>query len=135
MTHCARGARRLRVRDLAVRFDSGRNVVHAVNGVSLELEAGGALGLVGESGSGKTTIGRAIAGLGKVTDGSLEVLGIEMNGVKERQFRKVRSDIGFVFQDPASSFNPLLTIADCVAEPLVVHGRASSPAAARARSR
>ncbi len=56
-----------------------------------------------------------------------------MNGVRERQFRKVRSDLGFVFQDPASSFNPLLTIAECVAEPLVVHGKASSPAAARGR--
>ena len=50
----------LRVRDLAVRFDSGRNVVHAVNGVSLELEAGGALGLVGESGSGKSVTSLAI---------------------------------------------------------------------------
>jgi peptide/nickel transport system ATP-binding protein len=61
------------------------------------------------------------------------VLGHEMNGFKERNFKPVRSDIGFVFQDPASSFNPLLTIADCVAEPLIVHGRASSTSAARAR--
>jgi peptide/nickel transport system ATP-binding protein len=56
-----------------------------------------------------------------------------MNGFKERAFKKVRSDIGFVFQDPASSFNPLLTIAECVAEPLVVHGRAANPRAARRR--
>jgi peptide/nickel transport system ATP-binding protein len=88
---------------------------------------------VGESGSGKTTIGRAIAGLTKVTGGSLQVLGHEMNGVREREFRPLRSRIGFVFQDPASSFNPLLTIAECVAEPLVIHGRASNPAAARKR--
>ena len=122
-------------RDLRIQYPGrlGRPGFVAVDGVSFDIRPGEVLGLVGESGSGKTTIGRAIAGLGKVTDGSLEVLGIEMNGVKERQFRKVRSDIGFVFQDPASSFNPLLTIADCVAEPLVVHGRASSPAAARAR--
>ncbi|ANP72614.1 ABC transporter ATP-binding protein [Cryobacterium arcticum] len=111
----------------------GRAGFVAVDGVSFSIRPGEVLGLVGESGSGKTTIGRAIAGLTRVTDGSLSVLGHEMNGFKERRFKHLRSDIGFVFQDPASSFNPLLTIADCVAEPLVVHGRASSPRAARAR--
>jgi peptide/nickel transport system ATP-binding protein len=105
----------------------------AVDGVSFLIRPGEVLGLVGESGSGKTTIGRAIAGLTKVNGGSLQVLGTEMNGVRERSFRRVREKIGFVFQDPASSFNPLLTIAECVAEPLVVHGRASDARAARAR--
>src|SRR6185312_12783228 len=90
-------------------------------------------GLVGESGSGKTTIGRAIAGLTKVTGGSLTVLGTEMNGVKEKAFRPVRERIGFVFQDPATSFNPLLTIAEAVAEPLIVHGRHKDLARARTR--
>ncbi|WP_222192698.1 dipeptide ABC transporter ATP-binding protein [Modestobacter italicus] len=105
----------------------------AVDGVSFAIRPGEVLGLVGESGSGKTTIGRAIAGLTKVGGGSLQVLGTEMNGMKERAFRPVRERIGFVFQDPASSFNPLLTIAEAVAEPLVVHKRAKDPAAARAR--
>ena len=105
----------------------------AVDGVDLAIRPGEVLGLVGESGSGKTTIGRAIAGLTPVTDGSLEVLGVQMRGVKERQFRPVRSRIGFVFQDPATSFNPLLTIAECVAEPLVVHGKASDARSARGR--
>jgi len=111
----------------------GRPGFVAVDGVSFSIRPGEVLGLVGESGSGKTTIGRAIAGLTRVTDGSLSVLGHEMNGFKERQFSRLRSDIGFVFQDPASSFNPLLTIAECVAEPLVVHGRAGNPASARKR--
>ncbi|MGI3780008.1 MAG: dipeptide ABC transporter ATP-binding protein [Janthinobacterium lividum] len=111
----------------------GRPGFTAVDGVSFRLHSGEVLGLVGESGSGKTTIGREIAGLTKVTGGSLRVLGQEMRGVRERTFRPLRGDIGFVFQDPASSFNPLLTIADCVAEPLVVHGRAPDPRAARAR--
>ncbi|MGN6426994.1 ABC transporter ATP-binding protein [uncultured Leifsonia sp.] len=125
----------VRARDLRIQYPGrlGRPGFVAVDGVSFDIRPGEVLGLVGESGSGKTTIGRAIAGLNKVTDGSLQVLGIEMNGVRERQFRKVRERIGFVFQDPASSFNPLLTIADCVAEPLVVHGKASSPSAARSR--
>ncbi|WP_298227713.1 ABC transporter ATP-binding protein [Gryllotalpicola sp.] len=113
------------------RFGSGGFT--AVRGVDFHIHAGEVLGLVGESGSGKTTIGRAIAGLTPVTGGSLDVLGFEMNGVRERRFRAVRGDIGFVFQDPGTSFNPLLTIAECVAEPLIVHGRARTARDARAR--
>ena len=105
----------------------------AVDGVSLRIRPGEVLGLVGESGSGKTTIGRAIAGLTKVSGGSLTVLGAEMHGIHERRFRPLRRRIGFVFQDPATSFNPLLTIAECVAEPLIVHGEAENVADARAR--
>ncbi|MEV8253858.1 ABC transporter ATP-binding protein [Rhodoglobus sp. NPDC076762] len=111
----------------------GRAPFRAVDRVSFTISPGEVLGLVGESGSGKTTIGRAIGGLNKITGGSLSVLGHEMLGFKERKFRPVRSDIGFVFQDPASSFNPLLTIAQCVAEPLIVHGKAEDANDARGR--
>jgi peptide/nickel transport system ATP-binding protein len=121
--------------DLEIEYPGrlGRKGFRAVDRVSFEIRPGEVLGLVGESGSGKTTIGRAIAGLTKVTGGSLRVLGAEMRGIRESQFRPLRKDLGFVFQDPATSFNPLLTIAQCVAEPLVVHGVAANPAAARDR--
>ncbi|MFF1382675.1 ABC transporter ATP-binding protein [Arthrobacter sp. NPDC058288] len=104
----------------------------AVDGVSFTLSEGEVFGLVGESGSGKTTIGRAIAGLNRTTGGSLKVLGYEMLNLKERTFKPLRKEIGFVFQDPAASFNPQLTIGDCVAEPLIIH---SNPTPAQARKR
>ena len=107
--------------------------VHAVEGVDIAIRQGEVLGLVGESGSGKSTIGRALAGLTPVSGGSLRVLGVEMLGFKEREFRPVRRDIGFVFQDPATSFNPRFTIAECVAEPMIVHGLARDADRARAR--
>ncbi|MEV6765942.1 ABC transporter ATP-binding protein [Streptomyces sp. NPDC051105] len=99
----------------------GRKGFRAVDGVSFEIRPGEVLGLVGESGSGKTTIGRAIAGLTAVTGGRLELFGEPLT----RTSRKSRTAgrIGFVFQDPATSFNPLLTIAESIAEPLVVHRR------------
>lgn len=109
----------------------GRPDFRAVDRVSFSIAPGEVLGLVGESGSGKTTIGRAIAGLTPVAGGSLKVLGTEMLGVKEREFRKRRHELGFVFQDPATSFNPLLTIAENVAEPLIVHAGMRNAAEAR----
>ncbi|WP_341995463.1 ABC transporter ATP-binding protein [Microbacterium sp. LWH7-1.2] len=110
----------------------GRAPFRAVDRVSFSIAPGEVLGLVGESGSGKTTIGRAIAGLTPVAGGSLRVLGTEMLGVKEREFRRRRSELGFVFQDPATSFNPLLTIGRNVAEPLIVHGAAKGAAEVQA---
>ena len=122
-------------KDLQIAYPGrfGSAGVVAVHGVDFWIGPGEVVGLVGESGSGKTTISRAIVGLTQVVGGSLEVLGTEMRDVRPRALSRLRPDIGFVFQDPATSFNPLLTIAECIAEPLVVHRRARSAAAARAR--
>lgn len=111
----------------------GRSDFHAVKSVSFDIRAGEVYGLVGESGSGKTTIGRAIAGLTRASGGSLRVLDHEMVGFRERGFSAVRRRIGFVFQDPAASFNPHLTIGECVAEPFVIHRKEMGPADRRAK--
>ena len=116
-------------RDLDIVYPGGigKSDFHAVKKVSFDIKAGEVYGLVGESGSGKTTIGRAIAGLTRASGGSLAVLGHEMVGFKERAFSKIRRRIGFVFQDPAASFNPHLTIGECIAEPFAIHRREMSP--------
>ncbi len=111
----------------------GAPAFRAVRGVTFTIHAGEVLGLVGESGSGKTTIGRAIAGLEAVTGGSLTVFGHEMRGFSERRFRPLRRRIGFVFQDPATSFDPHLTIGECIEEPLVVHTPDVRPAERRTK--
>ncbi|MGP9503491.1 dipeptide ABC transporter ATP-binding protein [Specibacter sp. AOP5-B1-6] len=120
----------VRATDLEIEYPGrlGSPAFRAVDKVSFTISAGEVFGLVGESGSGKTTIGRAIAGLNRTTGGSLNVLGYEMLNYKERTFRPHRKDIGFVFQDPAASFNPHLTIGECVAEPLIIHTDLSGPA-------
>lgn len=98
----------------------------AVKGVSFDIHAGEVFGLVGESGSGKTTIGRAMVGLEKVTGGSLKVLGHDLNGIPAAELRELRKRVGFVFQDPATSFNPYFTVEECIAEPMVVNSDASA---------
>lgn len=99
----------------------GAPAFRAVKGVDFTIRKGEVYGLVGESGSGKTTIGRAMVGLEETTGGSLTVLGTELNGVKAADLQALRKRVGFVFQDPATSFNPYFTIEQCIAEPLVIN--------------
>ncbi|MBU3061188.1 ABC transporter ATP-binding protein [Nocardia sp. NEAU-G5] len=126
----------LEVRDLTVEFPGvlGRSAFRAVDAVSLTIGRGETLGLVGESGSGKTTIGRCVAALQRPSAGVIRIQGKELTGLSERKLRPVRKRLGFVFQDPATSLNPRLTVGQCIAEPLVVH-RAATGEALRTRVR
>ncbi|MBP1302870.1 ABC transporter ATP-binding protein [Curtobacterium sp. ODYSSEY 48 V2] len=121
-----------RLRDVAVRY--ARRGDPTVHGIDLELTAGRTLGLVGESGSGKSTIGRALAGLVPVVDGSVEVDGNDLRTARGKRLRELRSRVGIVFQDPASSLNPRQTIGWSIAEPLLVHGE-GTPASRADRAR
>ena len=89
--------------------------------IDLTLRAGETLGLVGESGSGKSTIGRALAGLVPVVSGTVTVGGKDIARARGRALRAIRSRVGLVFQDPASSLNPRATIGWSIAEPLTLH--------------
>ncbi|MEV6274179.1 ABC transporter ATP-binding protein [Nocardia sp. NPDC051832] len=118
----------LEVCDLVVEFPGpfGRPRFKAVDDVSFTIAAGETVGLVGESGSGKSTIGRCVAALQRPSSGVVRVRGAEISGMSQRQLRPIRKRFGFVFQDPATSLNPRLTVGDCVAEPLLVHKMGSA---------
>ncbi|MDR1450464.1 MAG: ABC transporter ATP-binding protein, partial [Propionibacteriaceae bacterium] len=112
----------------------GAGPVHAVCDVNLEVRQHEIVALVGESGSGKTTLGRCTVGLAKPTYGRVEVLGEDIAAARGARLRRLRRRIGFVFQDPAASLNPRLSVGACVAEPLRVHGE-GNPASRRERVR
>ena len=120
--------RALEVVDLVKHFGP----VRAVDGVSLGVAHGEVLGLVGESGSGKSTLGRCVTRLVPVTSGAVRINGRDISRLSRRQLRPLRREFNIVFQDPASSLNPRMTVDDIISEPLRLH-RIGSPASRRER--
>jgi len=119
----------LQIEHLSVRFPmrdgplrGPRQYVHAVEDVSFELRAEETLGLVGESGCGKSTTGKALINMLDY-DGSIKLLGRELNGCKGEALRTARREIQMIFQDPYASLNPRKTVLDLVGEPLLIHMR------------
>lgn len=100
-----------------VRGKRSRGIVRAVDGVSLQLKKGRTLGVVGESGCGKSTLGRTLVGLNRPDDGEIRVKGKPLS-TKTGPHRRM---IQMIFQDPFSSMNPGMKVADVVAEPMRVH--------------
>ena len=115
----------LNVKDLNVTFQTNDGDVHAVNGINLSLDRGETLGIVGESGSGKSQLAFSIMGLlaknGRAT-GSVTFDGQEILNAKPKLLNKIRAErIAMVFQDPMTSLNPYMRVADQMAEVLVLH--------------
>ena len=120
----------LAISDLSVTFATDRGQVQALDGVSLSLNAGETLAVVGESGSGKSVTALSIMGLlgdsGRVSDGSIEFDGEDLTRVSGQRLREIRGNqIAFIFQEPMSSLNPVLTIGTQVAEPIWLHHKKS----------
>jgi microcin C transport system ATP-binding protein len=119
----------LDVRDLKVWFPVKSNFlrrtidhIKAVDGVSLSLSPGEALGIVGESGSGKTTLGRAIIRLLKPKEGEIYLHGDDLAKLASKELRPLRKDIQIIFQDPYGSLNPRMTIRETIMEGAFLHG-------------
>ena len=116
------------VRNLATRFDlkgglmgriTGR--VHAVENVSFDIFPGETLALVGESGCGKSTVARSIMQLDKPQSGSIRYDGTELIGASKTTLTRFRREAQMIFQDPFSSLNPRMTIAQALMDPMLVH--------------
>ncbi|WPZ35904.1 oligopeptide/dipeptide ABC transporter ATP-binding protein [Thalassobaculum sp. OXR-137] len=103
-------------------FSRETKYVRAVDDVTFDIHKGEVLGLVGESGSGKTTTGRLLVRLLKATEGDIVFEGKDTQAMTDAQFRPLRRDMQFIFQDPYSSLNPRLTVAHAIAEPIRLHG-------------
>jgi len=128
----------LEARDLVKRFPVrggvfGRRlaVIHAVDGVSIDVAEGETLALVGESGSGKSTTARLLLRLLAPTSGSVRFAGEDLLAAGAADLRRLRRQMGVVFQDPAASLDPRMTVASIVAEPLAIHGVGGGGAAGR----
>ena len=112
----------LALEDVACHFTTRAGVVRAVDGVTLEINAGETFALVGESGCGKSTLARLILGLHPLTRGRITFDGNDISRLRGREAKGFRARVQAVFQDPYSSLNPRLKVRTILAEPLQAHG-------------
>ena len=121
----------LEVRNLETIFKTDEGTIHAVNGIDFDLKEGETLGIVGESGCGKSVSVLSMLQLipsppGKIVDGEVKFLGHDLLSMDQDEIRNIRgSQISMIFQDPMTSFNPVLTMESQITEPFKIHIDAS----------
>lgn len=120
------------IRNLSKSFETSRGTVHAVTDVSFDIARGSITGLVGESGSGKTTLGRSLLRLIEPSSGQAFFDGVDLVGLNQGALREMRRRMQIIFQDPVSSLNPRMKVAEIVGEGLKAH-RVVSPEQRRDR--
>ena len=108
----------LEVKDLCKYFKTPRGALHAVEGLSFSIDDQSTLGVVGESGCGKSTLGRVIMGLHESTGGQLFFDGEDVTHPTKAQKKALNHKIQMIFQDPASSLDPRMSVSDLIAEPI-----------------
>lgn len=119
----------VQVRDLVVEYPRRNGPsLRVFDGVSLDVEEGSTLGIVGESGSGKSTLIGVLAGLVRPVSGTVLFTGRDLLVMKRSERRRVSREIQMVFQNPHSSLNPRMRVAQIVAEPLLAHERMTATA-------
>lgn len=118
----------LDVRDLTRHFGVVKGLlgqsavsVRAVDGISFTIDRGETPGLVGEWGCGKSTAGRAILQLHRPSSGEVLFNGKDLMRLKDGEMRRMRRQMQMIFQDPYASLNPRMTVAEIVAQPMVIH--------------
>ena len=119
----------LSVRDLQVVYHTKKHDVHAVNGISFDIQRKKTLGFVGETGAGKTTTALSLLRLlpertAKVLHGSILFEGKDLMQLSERDMQKIRGEkIAMIFQDPMTALNPTVTVGEQIAEALLLHSQ------------
>ncbi len=111
----------LEVKNLKKYFKTPHGMLHAVDNVSFKLEKGSILGVVGESGCGKSTLGRTILHLLDSTDGQILFEGKDVTNYSGNKLKELRKNMQIIFQDPFSSLNPRMNIAEIIEEPLKIY--------------